>query len=968
MSNLPRALTSGELALLRSDNQSSHLYLTIHQPTVLYTALLAAVPASTDAVLSITYNTGAGDQTKILADMTMYVGTVAGGYDLGMVRIRNTTGIGATSGTFNIDEQSSINWQPACFLTVVDEFTIWRRNIRLQGTTPYIDEIAYTNQNSHCDSIPCFGPHRVVWYTGQVVNLTFDASDSWALNNTITAYSWAAPGSTSSSGMATATPTIGYTNRGTYRVAFTVTNSDGVSFTGYRYVFVVSEYNGATVDFNLDDLAFSMGDGGWKTVVTLYDQASLSLVRDRALCIIHAKDWYGHTPQSLGFAGDAENIVMVGWIDEETPLYPRAGLGGQVKFELSTPQYWLDRITAFPAGMKDRKDTPPTKWTRFQALTAKATVWHMYHWRSTTTRCTDVLPLDHQYRAARIESPGAQTLWEQLKNIEWAYVRALPCCNRLGQVFNQVEQQLLTTAQRASIPTVMAITGADWSGNGIEARRVVVNPVSLTDLSGVAWDGTTVTALAALSPGKVFRNYGKPEVVDRLVLNDIATTKTLCGLHDGWKNNAFPKIPVELAQNNRFVDIAPYAYYQLALDGSTNPRGVSFNGRAIVRSGHYAFDHRGMFFTVAAELEAETFASLAIENIQPVIVIPPTPPPPPPPPPPIAPPPITNSNLREVWFATADAVYWAGDFKFDGSQPTWNKIPVSLDAYSIMWFGITPDGTKAYVGTGQGGFFRNIYETATPKTPSWNNILTLGTNAGGAVVSQSFNYQFGRVTRQDSGLYTFCKTPSAWAYLHYNGTSWSSNATAAFNMFEPSITGKDTFGVNDFVYTNTSAVLEQVPGGGAAGLGYESYRAPSGQRYYYRINGANGWLRSVGTDLISFPAVSQASMYRTSNITGAETGNQVYVVTTFDSATNFLWLSDDGSAFSHVATWAPGWVRDAQSGGGGQLVWLLSSVLANSVPIRAYNRDGSVVADMTGNFWSLAAGNQVMGGLGIVYQ
>src|SRR5512145_2947986 len=168
MSNLPRALTdigaNNEVSLLRSEPQSSRLYVTVHRPDTVYTARLAAVPSSTDQVTSITYNTGSGTHTNILADQTLWVGTSAGAYDLGMVRIRNTSGIGATSGTFNIAEESEIDWQASAYLTVKDEFSIWPRHIRLNGTTPYMDyDVTYSDQNSLCDSIPVMGQHRVGW-------------------------------------------------------------------------------------------------------------------------------------------------------------------------------------------------------------------------------------------------------------------------------------------------------------------------------------------------------------------------------------------------------------------------------------------------------------------------------------------------------------------------------------------------------------------------------------------------------------------------------------------------------------------------------------------------------------------------------------------------------------------------------------------------------------------------------------
>ena len=78
MTVLPRIATADELAKFRSDNQSTRIYLTIDSPATIYTARLASVPTTTDSVVSITYNSGSGTHTNILADMVMLVGTSAG--------------------------------------------------------------------------------------------------------------------------------------------------------------------------------------------------------------------------------------------------------------------------------------------------------------------------------------------------------------------------------------------------------------------------------------------------------------------------------------------------------------------------------------------------------------------------------------------------------------------------------------------------------------------------------------------------------------------------------------------------------------------------------------------------------------------------------------------------------------------------------------------------------------------------
>lgn len=559
MTILPRSATAGELAKLRSDNQSTRLYLTVHAPATVYTARLAAVPASTDSVTAITYNTGSGTHTNILADMTLMVGTSAGASDLGCVRIRNTTGIGATSGTFNIGEESHINWSSGAYLTVLDEFAPWPRHPRSVGTTQYMDyDVAYSDQNSKCDSVPVLGPAYVAWLRDTTVSITPDASQSWAINNTITGYSWTATGASATSGLTTATPTLTYNAAGTYRISCAITNSDGKTFTGYRYVFIVSEAAPPITTFQLESLSGDYSAGGWVARIRMQENATRTTIRDRAMVILHTRDWYGNTEGSIGYVAGCENILFVGWIASETIEWESEYKPSHVVFEAHTLNAWLDKITAFPEGLKD-VNAAPSKWFKFQGLTAKATVWHMLHWRTTATRGCDVFACDNALRAARIEAPGAQTLWQQLVTMADQTIIAKPCCDRYSRLFTQKEQNLTTTSERASIPSVMTIATGDWT-NTVTFERRITDDVCLVDLSGVAFDGTNATPFASLAPGHVFGQYGRPFTRERLILQTQEATNTLCGLVYGWQNNPYPRLRIDLASNNRLIDLAPYQW------------------------------------------------------------------------------------------------------------------------------------------------------------------------------------------------------------------------------------------------------------------------------------------------------------------------------------------------------------------------------------------------------------------------
>jgi hypothetical protein len=85
-------------------------------------------------------------------------------------------------------------------------------------------------------------------------------------------------------------------------------------------------------------------------------------------------------------------------------------------------------------------------------------------------------------------------------------------------------------------------------------------------------------------------------------------------------------------------------------------------------------------------------------------------------------------------------------------------------------------------------------------------------------------------------------------------------------------------------------------------------------------------------------------------VSGALMGNQVYTVRAQEGKAH---LSDDGVTFSELATWLEGVILDAKLGGGGTLVWgPVVNVSSGNVPLRLYNRNGTVLMDATGNFWT----------------
>lgn len=984
MSTLPRPVTSPELVKLRSDNQSARLYVLVDNPPPIYTARLAAVPPSTDSVATISYSSGAGagshTYTDVLADMQLLVGTAAGAYDLGLCRLRNTSGIGATSGSFNIGETSEINWQSGCYLTIVDFFPLEPRHIRIDpsdGTTPLMDyDVAYTNQNETAGASPMvvMGGHCVLWLRGATVSIQRDASNSWVKDGSIASFAWTAAGASATSGMATATPTITYNAVGRYRIDCIATGNNGVSEVGHRYVFVLDPYIQGPQQFYPENTGGDSSSGGWSLKFSGFTGVDRANVPDRALCILHAREWYGDTEVSIGYVTGEENIICAGYINAEAIDWKPAYTYGQVHFEVQGPQFWLDKKSAFPSGVKDVPDSGTVnKWTKFKGLTLNKAWYHFMRWCSTASRMMDVYPCSDTRRIPRLEAPGGQTIWQQLIQIADKSIFARPICDHLGRMFLQIEHQLIQ--DRSSFPTVMDIAKGDWREETILERRIVPE-AALVDMSGVAWDGVTATPVFSLAPGHVFKGLGSAQVVDHLAIIDQATANVQAGLYLAWKNNQWPKTTLKLAADNRMIDIAPYQRLTATMQTTDTPRGIGQAFTFIPRG--VSLSYKDGYLLTDVTVEAEVAPDLAITGDTP-----PQPPAPPPAPvqPPLPPPVIdpAPNNAREVWMlvtSPAVALYWSSDF-FKGGQPTWNTVGGAMPdtpsgSVSAPRMRMALDGSAVYLIYDQAAN-KGLYKCTNPKamSPTWVDILV------GEKFAGTYPFQFIDGNRHH-GIYDYIlwATPRAagadlfkgYVYGTYNGVSWTWNGTQ----------------VSDLVYSTTNPVdyaiysdhdYRRLPEDTIISHNTTDDVAPDNIWSFSRTSHvAVTFNDSTGHNVVVVPEtmvlVNDFGAGHYLLVNGSYHGNKVFVMG------NPAHVGDNGNYWignTSGVTFKGNWpninfMRDALLSGGGPLVAAVDFVLANNEFIRI-NRDGTgnTWEAMSGNFWSITSGNQTIADIQLVF-
>lgn len=572
------------------------------QPTTIYTARVNQVFTSWDKLLEITYDTGSGTLANVLPDMTLLIGTTAGAWDIGICRIRTVD-----ASKFYIGEESRIKVMDNHYLTVINDFGLWARHVVITSDVAYMDGgTAYSDQHKNFNPTPIMGGNRVLKLTGSSVSTQFDFSASYCLDSSISGYSCSAPTSSSSSGMTTATPTITFNSVGWHIIYLTLTAANGKTFFGVRYVYVWNDANPPSLA-QINDCTGDADSGGWEFDITLTEGCDVTTVRDHALVILFAEDYYGATAGSIGALQGCENVIAEGWIGKETISWNAEQ--SRVRFTVYGAHYWFGKIASYPDGVEIVPDDP-TAWTEMKGLTVNKGLWHFLHWRTTATRVMDVFLSDNTFNTKEVHSL-AQNLWAQIQEMAFLQIFARPGVGRHNQLYIEVHPQLVPQASR-TWPTVMTITKEDWEGS-IEFDRETVEEVAQVNLSGVAVNANGIgTSYFSLSTGHTYGKYGSPEVQDRLLVSSQSQSNDLCGLYYGWRNNELKNIPVVLSANNRLIDCFPRQKCAISIAAGDTPRGITYSGNLIPTSVSIVHNPETGYLHTEVTFEAETFAALAV--------------------------------------------------------------------------------------------------------------------------------------------------------------------------------------------------------------------------------------------------------------------------------------------------------------------------------------------------------------------
>lgn len=609
---MAQVATTDQKNAMRRKGQTSDLFVAIFAPQTIYSARLNGVPETTDMVAEITYDTGSGTLADVKPDMTLWVGTTAGAYDLGMARIRK-----APSGTiFYIGEQSKIEWQDNCYLTVVNDFDLKAKHIHIDpsGTALMDYDVAYSDQHENFNPVPVLGPIvRVKKLEGANVAVQLGSEtgyESYVFGGTISSYAWTCATATFNNA-AIARPVATFTAAGWHVLYCTVTASNGKTKEGVRYVYIWSD---ADPPYKISDVSMDESEdaGGGSFSVTFAADADIADIPNRALCVLFSVDRYDSydsgTQDNVGPIVDAENIEYIGRIMSETIRYD--AMRSEVSFEVEGFHEWFKKIPGFPSGLELAVDTP-ARWTDMPGLTVDRAVWHFLEWRCTATRMMDVILTGDDRLAVELSSLN-NDLWSQLEEFAYMTIFAFPAVDMFGRFFLQIEQQLTPEAERSFVE-VMDLETTDYFGE-VNVDRVVTPEISQVDLSGIAVDESgSPSSIFSLAPGRVPDDYGSIEIGDRYLLTDQTSANIVAGLIREWKNNPYKPITLNLL-NNKMVSCFPNQYVGFTIAAGDTIRGVGYSGRLIPIRRSLNFNASTGFKSYTVDFEAEIFEGVAVDG------------------------------------------------------------------------------------------------------------------------------------------------------------------------------------------------------------------------------------------------------------------------------------------------------------------------------------------------------------------
>lgn len=565
-------LSGDTLAAQRAMGRWKKYFLAVSHPNTVFTARINQTFETLDGVKEITYDGGTGTFGDVKPGMSCWIGSSAGAFDIGIVRVRKPL----TSTVAFIGRVSGLALADNYYLTFVDDFQIWGREPQVTNQTILIDsDIVFGSTSSFAPIVKAGPPALVLEMTGSSVSHSPNLTIYSPTGQTAAAYLTTAPGASATSGLTTATPMITYDTPGEYYESYTVTDTAGISSTAYRKVFV----NPSGVEIAKPEITGNIDSGGWSCRIEGYAGVDVESLHDGMLCVLWRQDYVGTARDaSYGPYPDAENIRLFGWIiPKSLTINPQFGTAS---FTIEGPAFWLDRIGGAPMIVTDVPEIA-SNWSECVGLTTDKALYRLVHWQSTLSAITDIIFTGDETPIpfANVNSGSLRQQINGLANeklLAHLFFDAQGC----GKVF--IPQSLQDSAGKAALTVLWDVSSSDWIGQ-VNVPPEAVKSASMMELGSIAWDGTTEIQMFSRAPGNIPGNYGSPQApYSGLAVNDQDAINRLTGDKLAMENSQYPAVDLELYWANDFIDFATPYIVRISLAAADTPRGITWTNKRVV--------------------------------------------------------------------------------------------------------------------------------------------------------------------------------------------------------------------------------------------------------------------------------------------------------------------------------------------------------------------------------------------------
>jgi hypothetical protein len=562
---------SSDLALLRTQPNSEQLFLSVYQPTVLFSAQSSSGTSQGSRI--IPYFNSSGSFSSVFHNSVLLVGTTPGASDVGRVRIRSVD-----ASKFTLAENYDIPWQTNLYITAINY-------IDLNPIYPVISgssitdlhfwkdyDVSYTNQNSVLGSFPIAGSHQAAFISGSSASIYWSASGTSNVKGDSMTYAWVFEGGSPGTYSGITPGYVNYSTPGHYKTTLTVTGSGGSVDITYRFVSIYPRAaNGNAIPpfqrWSTSSIQGSRSEAGYSVAIKVYDQ--IDKIYDGALVILFTDQTsYGNTKAIVG-----NSPKFVGYIQKGTIVYDYET--SSVEFNAISVTGMLKDIETFSVSCND--STSPTHWYEILNMSIARVLYHYLRWHTTVLDCTDF-----QYtgddRIVQYFDSNRDSIYDAISTFLTNGIIGEIVSDRQGRIWAEINPGAVHNA-RTTLPVNMSIKKQDWMGEP-SIDENITRPYSALELGGVVYNGITggtgtSTAILSIAPGFAPGVRGKLNYITGFIGTSQGQLNNTAG--DLWAYlTARYAVTLKMAGNYNNIDIAPIQQCLLNVSGSDTNRGITF--------------------------------------------------------------------------------------------------------------------------------------------------------------------------------------------------------------------------------------------------------------------------------------------------------------------------------------------------------------------------------------------------------